>query len=185
MLPSSMTQRTNGLTYVCRTISRCSHLLRQLENAIQQKLIPSITGRPPCSQLERDLLSLPVKVGGTGLTNPTAFADIEFEASKEISATLIDQIIHQNLFFQEDLTISRKNEVKRKKGKQPSDMVNKISHQLPIPQCRLMDCAGESDASSWLLALPIEEHHFSLSKGAFRNALCLQYGWNIAETATP
>ena len=107
MLPSFMTQRTNGLTYVCRAISRCSHLLRQLENAIQQKLIPLLQDDLHARSL-RGTSSLPVKVGGTGLTNPTAFADIEFEASKEISASLIDQIIHQDLFFQEDSTISRK-----------------------------------------------------------------------------
>ena len=167
----------NKWTYLCRTISGISHLLQPLEDAIQQKLIPSIyTGQPPCSQLERDLLSLPVKMGGMGLTNPTAVAEFEFETSKEISAPPIDQIIHQDLFFKEDPTISRRNEVKTKKGKQQSDMANNIYHHLPIPQHRLMDCAGESGASSWLSALAVEEHHFSLSKGAFRDALGLRYG---------
>ena len=136
----------NKWTYLCRTILGISHLLRPLEDAVQQKLIPSITGRPPCSQLERDLLSLPVKMGGMGLTYSTAIADIEFEASKEISAPLIDQIIHQDLFFQEDTTISRRNEVKTKNGKQQSDMASNIYNQLLIPQHRLMDCAGESGA---------------------------------------
>ena len=56
--------------------------------------------------------------------------------------------------------------------------------QARIPQRRLMDCARESGASSWLLALPIEEHHFSLSKGAFRDAQCLRYGWNITNVSS-
>ena len=71
-----------------------------------------------------------------------------------------------------------------KKGKQQLDMANNISHQLPIPQRRLMDCAGDSGVSSWLSALPIEEHHFSLSKGTFRDALCLRYGWNITNVSS-
>ena len=32
-------------------------------------------------------------------------------------------------------------------------------------------------SSSWLVALPIENHGFSLHKEAFRDALCLRYGW--------
>ena len=58
-------------------------------------------------------------------------------------------------------------------------MANHIYHQLPVAKCRLMDCARENGVSSWLSALPIEEHEFTLSKGAFRDALCLRYGWNI------
>ena len=59
----------NKWTYLCRTIPGISHLLRPLEDAIQQKLIPSITGQPPCSQLERYLLS-PSQDGGNGASSP-------------------------------------------------------------------------------------------------------------------
>ena len=37
--------------------------------------------------------------------------------------------------------------------------------------------SGESGSSSWLTALPLSEHGFALHKGAFRDALCLRYGW--------
>ena len=42
---------------------------------------------------------------------------------------------------------------------------------------RAMTVASEKGASSWLLTLPIAGHGFDLHKGAFRDALCLQYGW--------
>ena len=35
----------------------------------------------------------------------------------------------------------------------------------------------EKGASSWLSALPFEEHGFALHKGAFSDALCFHYGW--------
>ena len=38
--------------------------------------------------------------------------------------------------------------------------------------------AAETSASSWLTALPVEEHGFALHKGAFRDAICLRYGWH-------
>ena len=40
-----------------------------------------------------------------------------------------------------------------------------------------MTLAQEKGASNWLTALPIEEHGFTLHKGAFRDALSLRYGW--------
>ena len=40
-----------------------------------------------------------------------------------------------------------------------------------------MEVASESGASTWLSMLPIQEHGFTLHKEAFRDALCLRYGW--------
>ena len=40
--------------------------------------------------------------------------------------------------------------------------------------------AQERGASNWLTALPISEFGFALHKGAFRDALCLWYGWQPA-----
>ena len=42
---------------------------------------------------------------------------------------------------------------------------------------RALEVSKEKGASSWLSALPITEHGFALHKGAFRDALCLRYGW--------
>ena len=65
---------THGLSsrwsYLTRTIPDIQDLLLPLEKEIHQTFIPAITGRPPCSELERDLLSLPARLGGMGLTNP-------------------------------------------------------------------------------------------------------------------
>ena len=70
------------------------------------------------------------------------------------------------------------------KTEQQIDGSNSIYHQLPLVTRCLIDCARENGASSWLSALPIEEHSFSLSKGAFRDALCLRYGWNISNVSS-
>lgn len=40
-----------------------------------------------------------------------------------------------------------------------------------------MDLSREKGASSWLTVLPLEEHGFTLHKGAFHDALALRYGW--------
>ena len=46
-------------TYLSRTIPEVSDLFQPLEDAIHQVFIPSLTGRPPCSKLIRDLLAIP------------------------------------------------------------------------------------------------------------------------------
>ena len=43
-----------------------------------------------------------------------------------------------------------------------------------------MELAKEKGTSSWLEALPVQEHDFSLSKSEFRDGLCLRYGWTPA-----
>ena len=41
----------------------------------------------------------------------------------------------------------------------------------------IVKIASEKGASSWLNALPIARHGFALHKSAFRDAICLRYGW--------
>ena len=48
---------------------------------------------------------------------------------------------------------------------------------LPNSLQKAVDMAKEKGASTWLSALPITEHGFALHKGAFKDALCLRYGW--------
>ena len=45
------------------TVNSISELLKPLEECVRAKLIPAISGRPSCSNLERQLLSLPSKMG--------------------------------------------------------------------------------------------------------------------------
>jgi len=45
---------------------------------------------------------------------------------------------------------------------------------LPADLLRIVSLSSEKGASS---VLSIEEHGFALHKGAFRDALCLRYGW--------
>ena len=57
---------------------------------------------------------------------------------------------------------------------------------IPIsPQLKhLVHLAKEKGASSWLSVLPLDNHGFSLHKGAFKDAICLRYGWKPPNTPT-
>ena len=52
-----------------------------------------------------------------------------------------------------------------------------ICPQLSQKHQKLLEIASKKGSSSWLVALPMECHGFSLHKGAFRDALSLRCGW--------
>ena len=45
-----------------------------------------------CTELEQDILSLPVRLGGLGFTNPTLSANAEFQASVNVTAPLAERL---------------------------------------------------------------------------------------------
>ena len=143
--------------YICRTTPNCSHLLQPLEDSIHQKLIPALSGRPPCSNAERDLLALPTKLGGMSLSNPTVTA--------EVTAPLIELITNQSMSFENDPTHANfiVSAVKNRKVEQQKRDTDRIRKELEPSSQRLIDCASEPGASAWLTALPMEEHGFCLS----------------------
>ena len=54
---------------------------------------------------------------------------------------------------------------------------NDMKARLPRHLQRSANLASEKGSSSWATTLPIADHGFALHKGAFRDALCLRYGW--------
>ena len=68
--------------YIIRTIPNISHPLQPLENVIQREFITSLFEGRTCNDEEHQLLSVPVKLGGMGITNITSISDIEYQTSK-------------------------------------------------------------------------------------------------------
>ena len=173
-------------TYLLRTIPQCGPCLQPLENVIHQRFIPALTGRLPCSEVERALLSLPARLGGMGLVNPVAVCNHEYEASKQVTAHLVNSIIAQESTFTADPTANNlaKAAVRKARSERQTDETKRVYDQLQPTAHRLLECASETGASSWISTLPVEEHGFCLSKGAFRDAISLCYGWTIQNVSS-
>ena len=75
-----------------RTIPDISELLKPLEDAIRHKLIPALTEGRSLSDDERALISLPVRLGGLGIINPTQISDEEFQNSTKMTDILTSAI---------------------------------------------------------------------------------------------
>ena len=90
-----------------RTIPNINNLFKPLEDIIRLKFIPSITGQPPPNDQIRDLLSLPPRLGGIAIANPTTMAESEFSASSEISRPLSFSLRNRILISQLSRLLSR------------------------------------------------------------------------------
>ena len=64
--------------------------------------------------------------------------------------------------------------------KKSRNVYDQLSPQLK----RYVDLAKEKGASSWFSLLLLDDHGFSLHKGAFGDAICLRYGWKLPNTPT-
>ena len=94
---------THGLssrwTYIARTIPDIGDLLRPLEEAIRHHFLPSLTGRSAFSDAERDLMALPVRLGGLGIANSTQQASHHHNTSQKATAPLIALILQQSNIY--------------------------------------------------------------------------------------
>ena len=157
--------------------------LQPLENAIRSLLIPTLTGHSAPSDLIRDLLALPANLGGIGLINPLDISAKQHSTSKKISAPLLERVKdqdHQSIGCSESQQ-QIKAAVRIEKRSRLKQSAKNIQEQLPAPLQRSMELSQGKGASTWLMALPIDNHGFALHKTAFRDALSLRYGWAIKE----
>ena len=77
------------------------------------------------------------------------------------------------------LSLNLRNSTKRENRLHLDQEAKDIYAQLPSNLKRCVDLAKEKGASSWLTALLLSEHGFSLHKGEFRDAVCLRYDWEL------
>ena len=129
---------------------------------------------------ERALLALPIRLGGLGIVDPQSVSGSEFAASEKITSPLVAQILLHELSFDAgvlDAQCLAKSDVVASKRQAQEGKAVSVCDALPANLKRIVSLSGDKGASSWLSALPVEEHGFALHKGAFRDAICLHYGW--------
>ena len=172
-------------TFIQRTVPGISELFSPLEESIREDLIPAIVGRK-VSDLERSIMSLPVRHGGLGIANPIECADREYHASAVITENLSDLIYRQEQdlsnynVHKQNATIAALKTAKEKWHMEKYKDI--LQHVEGTPQKRALELTREKGAGSWLTALPLTRHGYSLNKVEFRDAICLRYSWKIPNT---
>ena len=117
-------------------------------------LIPSITGHT-CTREERDLLALPVQMGGLGLINPSQVATFEYEASVKVTKPLVQQIVSQHQTLPD---LAETKTLQHSARKEKDDCLNEkqeeVKRSLPAKTNRAVEFAVEKGASNGSMSFP-------------------------------
>ncbi len=119
--------------------------------------------------------SLPVRYGGLGIADPTETADREYDASRSVTESLANLILHQ----QQDISrydreavstkIKQLQHAKDQHLTQKLDEIRSCVEDATLKRC--LDLNREKGSGSWLTALPLKDHGFCLNKQEFRDAV--------------
>ena len=130
------------------------------------------------------MLTLPYRYGRLGIRNPVDTSDAEYEASVKVSKSLSDLIVQQEIDLSKldrDKIKEIKLEVRAEKERRFVAEEAEVIKSLDEKSQRLLKCAQEKGASSWLSALPLQRLGYAINKQKFRDAVCLRYGWKITD----
>ena len=170
--------------FLQRTVPDTKHFFSPLEDVIRDKLIPAIIGKN-ISDIERKLISLPVRLGGMGIQNPCDTADTEFRNSTVVTQNLTELILKQ----EKDLSNYNAVEViallKRLRTEKEEHFLSQLETLKTVLSEKLKRCvelACEKGAGAWLSALPLQSMGYVLNKQEFRDSIFLRYGWMIPNT---
>ena len=168
-------------TYCMRTIPNIGDLLKPIDEIILTKFIPAITGGIVINDLERKLISLPVKYGGLGLPVYSELSDREYENSILITEHLRNNIIQQVRQYCHDPDINKKkNKLKVDRAVSQKKVLDATRQKMNEQQIRLNNINQEMGASNWLTTLPLKDEGYTINKQCFWDLIRLRYGWELS-----
>ena len=175
---------THGFIGKWNFLMRCTPniqpFLTPLEETIRCRFLPNFTGQPSFSDIERNLFALPTRLGGLGVVDPVNYSLFQYAASIRVTTPLVHLIIQQSHAYSVEVLSSQIEARRTILDTHHQSIINSRDALLPVlsPSLhRSIMLSSEKGSSSWVAAVPLSDHGFCLHKGAFRDALCLQYGW--------
>ena len=170
-------------TYFLRTLPDIAESLEPLERAINEVLIPAVTDHT-VTKVERDLLGLPVRMGGLGFTDPVVTSSSEYEASIKVTNPLVRRIVEQEHQPPDasEIQALRKLSTRKQKDDCLSERLEQVKNSLPTKAKRAFELATEKGSSNWLTVIHLKELDYNLNKKEYRDAIKLRYDCEIRDT---
>jgi len=81
--------------YLARTVPMSDDLYCPLDEVLSLRFLPALTGQPAFGPTEREILSLPARLGGLGVIVPSIHFSSSFSASSHVAVPLIDHLLRQ------------------------------------------------------------------------------------------
>ena len=134
---------------------------------------------------ERDMLSLPARLGGLGIGKPTEECLIAHTNSVYICAPLV-RLIKRQEYDLDPSELSREVKSLRLDIDNETDTrlkakLDVILDNAPAELKKAVQAASEKGASSWVTAVPSYDHGTILHKSDFIDACYMRYGWQMLD----
>ena len=159
-------------------------MLEPLERAISDILIPALLEHQ-VTETKRDLLALPVRMGGLGLVNPVNQYRQEYDASIKATGPLVKRIEKRAVQSSNDEDVASAQRCARQEKADSARLdLEYVTKSLHLKTQWAVEFIKEKGVSSWLRVIPLKEMNFTLNKREFRDATKLRYGWEFNDMPT-
>jgi len=143
--------------FLCRSMPGNALLFQPLEDAIRMIFIPALLRRE-VNDLERDLISLPARLGGMGICKPTDECLISHSNSLYVSAPLVRLVQRQEFGFEpselSDQIKQLRGDVDKENDTRNKAKLEVILEHAPTELKIALKAVMEKGASSWVTAVP-------------------------------
>ena len=156
-------------------------VLKPVDEIIHNKLLPAIAERSAISEDDRQLFTLPAKMGGLGIPIFSEISTIEYNNSRRITETLAGKIMAQerDYIVDEEAEKAKARAQKKEKDERNQKILDGLRQKMTPEKARANDLAQLKGASIWLTSLPLKSEGFALNKRYFFDALALRYRWEL------
>ena len=164
-------------TFLQRVVSDCSSLLIDIEDTIISDFIPSLFGHD-CNSLDRQLFSLPLRMGGLGILIPSSDSTLLFDTFRSATHVLRVAITESLPSTLQTMTarsykLGLTTYISAKKNRDKQLLSSLLDQCDPVRQRSLL--RHQKSLSCWLNVLPVQRDRFNLSAVDFCDSLCLRY----------
>ena len=132
------------------------------------------------------IFTLPAKLGGLGIFDPTEICKDEFRYSCMATKPLVDMITEQKIeiSFKESKKLnssvsSAKLMISNFKTAEHNQKLKELKEIIGPERTMHIDTLCKKGSSSWLTSLPLEEFGFTLNKQEFADAISLRYNFPL------
>ena len=156
-----------------RTIPEFEKFLSPLDDLITYGFLPTLFGSS-LSAVEREIMALPTRFGGLGISVLQDRAPREYSASKLITSYNVAAIKEQQKIMP-NYNEFAVGQVKGNLNKLYEQRLANLKLQSSVTLKRALELGEQKGTSNWLTTLPLADQGFVLNRNEFTDALNLRY----------
>lgn len=147
--------------------------VKSIEDILRDHFIPSITGKSSIPEHLRQLIALTIPLEGMAVAIPHLNTDSECNASRLLSADILDHIIGHNIETQpkKEGISEIKDNINKGRAEAENNKLSKIRENLSKDYITAKDILQQPYCTNSLTGIPTEEFKYTLNKQQLLHAM--------------